>query len=184
MKVHIFLAYFLYFDKIGLCDHPAACVSVYPPINFWMPDTWYVYHDTWAHLNGVLHKSLPSVCVSVCVPLIIARQRLDKNVTAATTTHVTKKICWMRHFLCGPCRIKGKQASSSSQSFFLNNVICGIKIGEIIIKQKGNILLQKNKLMSMHVSFYIMILLLWGSLRSRQTLPGHGLRICSVAYWG
>jgi hypothetical protein len=22
---------------------------------------------TWAHLNGVLHKSLPSVCVSVCV---------------------------------------------------------------------------------------------------------------------
>jgi hypothetical protein len=26
-----------------------------------------VYHGTWAHLNGVVHKSLLSVCVSVCV---------------------------------------------------------------------------------------------------------------------
>jgi hypothetical protein len=23
-----------------------------------------IYHDTWAHLSGVPHKSLPSVCVS------------------------------------------------------------------------------------------------------------------------
>jgi hypothetical protein len=37
--------------------------------------------------NGVLHKSLPSVCVFVCVSPIVARQRLRKNVTAATNTH-------------------------------------------------------------------------------------------------
>jgi hypothetical protein len=24
---------------------------------------------TWAHLNGVLHKSLPSVCVPICISL-------------------------------------------------------------------------------------------------------------------
>jgi hypothetical protein len=24
-----------------------------------------VYHGNWTHLNGVLHKPLPSVCVSV-----------------------------------------------------------------------------------------------------------------------
>jgi hypothetical protein len=32
-------------------------------------ETWYVYHGTRAHLNGVLHKSIPSVCVFVCVSL-------------------------------------------------------------------------------------------------------------------
>jgi hypothetical protein len=36
----------------------------------------YVRNDTGAHLNGVLHKSQPSVCVFVCVSLlIVARQR-------------------------------------------------------------------------------------------------------------
>jgi hypothetical protein len=24
-------------------------------------ETWFVYHATWSHLNGILHKSLPSV---------------------------------------------------------------------------------------------------------------------------
>jgi hypothetical protein len=45
---------------------------------------------TWARLNGVLHKSLRSVCV--CIPLIVARQRLGKNVTAATNTHATTEL--------------------------------------------------------------------------------------------
>jgi hypothetical protein len=60
--------------------------------------TWYVYHGNRAHLSGVLHKSLPSVCVSVCVSLLSlqgdgsvecnppfsARQRLSKHIPAAT----------------------------------------------------------------------------------------------------
>jgi hypothetical protein len=45
------------------------------------------YQGTWTHLNGVLHKSLPSVCVLVCVSHIVARQRLGKNATVATNTH-------------------------------------------------------------------------------------------------
>jgi hypothetical protein len=47
------------------------------------------YHGTWAHLNGVLNKSLPSIWVSVCVSCTVARQRLGKNVTVATNTHAT-----------------------------------------------------------------------------------------------
>jgi hypothetical protein len=85
-----------------LCD----CVCESPLINFWLPKPFsvkldiHIYHDTWAHLSGVLLKSLPSVCVSVCVfllsllrigsvkysPPFIARQRLDKHVPTAKTT--------------------------------------------------------------------------------------------------
>jgi hypothetical protein len=50
-------------------------VYVYPPphIHFWMLEpnlykTWYVYHATWGHLNGVLHKSLPRVSIYMCIP--------------------------------------------------------------------------------------------------------------------
>jgi hypothetical protein len=58
-----------------------------PAINFWTPEqslwNWVctTYHDTWAHLNVVLRKSLPSVCVSMCIPPIVARQRLSKSVS-------------------------------------------------------------------------------------------------------
>jgi hypothetical protein len=37
-------------------------------------ETWHVYHDTWVHLNGVLRKSLSSVCVSMCINPIVAGQ--------------------------------------------------------------------------------------------------------------
>jgi hypothetical protein len=40
---------------------------------------------TWNSLNGVLHKSLSSVCVRMCIST--AKQRLGKNVTASTNTH-------------------------------------------------------------------------------------------------
>jgi hypothetical protein len=76
-----FLAYLHYFEKIkvGLWDRLAvcafACVCVCPPeqrLNAWtnLYKTWYVYHDTWSHLNGLRHKSLPSVCGSVWISLL------------------------------------------------------------------------------------------------------------------
>jgi hypothetical protein len=43
----------------------------------------YVYHGTWAHLNGVLHKSLPSVCDCMCIPPFVARQMFCKHIPAA-----------------------------------------------------------------------------------------------------
>jgi hypothetical protein len=67
-----------------------------PPINFWMPETifmklrMYVYHGNWAHLNGILHKSFPSLCVSLLsllcnglvksIPPFGARQRFGIHV--------------------------------------------------------------------------------------------------------
>jgi hypothetical protein len=61
----------LWKNKSRLMRSP-CWVSVYPSyqlLNGWtnLYETWYVYHGTWVHLNGVLHKSLPSVCVSICV---------------------------------------------------------------------------------------------------------------------
>jgi hypothetical protein len=42
---------------------------VYQRLNAWtnLYETWYVCHGTWAHVNGVLHKSFPYVFMSVCV---------------------------------------------------------------------------------------------------------------------
>jgi hypothetical protein len=62
----------------------SSCLSVYPPyqlLKAWVSfyETWYVYHGTWAHLKCLLHKFLPSVCVSICVFPIVARQRLGKK---------------------------------------------------------------------------------------------------------
>jgi hypothetical protein len=58
------LAYFSYFEKNKsrlMQSHSCRCVCVSLPSRF----QWCVYHGTWAHLSGLLHKSLPSVCVSV-----------------------------------------------------------------------------------------------------------------------
>jgi hypothetical protein len=60
--------------KVGLWDLRAVCLCglCVLPANFRMPEpifmTW--YYGTRANLSGVLLKSLPSVCVSVCVSLL------------------------------------------------------------------------------------------------------------------
>jgi hypothetical protein len=58
---------------------PCACVRA---VGLWTPGPVfkkpdYVYHGTWAHLNGVLRKYLQSVCVDVS--LIVPKQWLSKN---------------------------------------------------------------------------------------------------------
>jgi hypothetical protein len=77
--------------KAVLWYHHAVCVFVNPPyklLNGWT--NRYVcteYNGTWAHLNGALHKSFPSVYVCLYeYPHVVVRQRLSKNVTAATNT--------------------------------------------------------------------------------------------------
>jgi hypothetical protein len=100
---------------------PCVCESPPPlPIDLstWnnLHETWYVYHGTWAHHNGVPHKSLPSVSVSICVshpsllgkgsvrciPPFVARQRLGKHVPAATNTRNNRRI-FGRVICCGVC---------------------------------------------------------------------------------
>jgi hypothetical protein len=71
-------------QKLNTCN--TLCVSVSPhqllngSANFY--ETWYarVCQSTSAHLSSILNKS---VCLCVYPP-IDARQRLDRNVTAAT----------------------------------------------------------------------------------------------------
>jgi hypothetical protein len=91
-----FLVYFPYLEKIeaGLCDLHAVCVSVYPLyqlLNAWtnLYETWYAYHGNWAiSVVYPINSSHQSVCLYL-YPLIIARQRLGKNVTAVTKTQAT-----------------------------------------------------------------------------------------------
>jgi hypothetical protein len=59
-----------------------CCLCVYcppPPLHAWssLYETRYVYHDTWAHLNC-------SLCVCMCIPPIVARQRLKKSSSSNT----------------------------------------------------------------------------------------------------
>jgi hypothetical protein len=64
-------------------------------LNAWtnLYETWYVYCGIWAHLNGILHKSLPSVCVFVCIfPPIILTQWLGEHVPVATNTCNNRRI--------------------------------------------------------------------------------------------
>jgi hypothetical protein len=74
--------------KEGLRPPCCLCVCISPLSTFDylanLYEPWYVYHGTWAHLSGVLHKSLPSVCVCMCIFLIVARQWLDRHVPMAT----------------------------------------------------------------------------------------------------
>jgi hypothetical protein len=49
----------------------------------------------------------------------VAKQRPTKSVTAEINTEATKKNCWTRRFLCGPCLFKTKQAIRSFQNFLL-----------------------------------------------------------------
>jgi hypothetical protein len=90
-----------------VCVCVCVCVCAPPPpnqlLNAWtnLYETWYVYHGNWAHLNGVLHKSHPSVCVSLILLLIkgsvksihpsAARQRLGKHVPVATNTRTNRR---------------------------------------------------------------------------------------------
>jgi hypothetical protein len=66
----------------------------------------YVYRGNWAHLSGVLHKPVPSVCVSACVSLLLLqdnssvtciapfsdRQWLSKHVPMAMSTCNNRRI--------------------------------------------------------------------------------------------
>jgi hypothetical protein len=77
---------------------PPCCASVYPyilPSTFEsltnVYETWCVYHGTWAHLNGVLHKSFPSVCVSLCVSPLSVLCNGSVNTSPQQRIHATIK---------------------------------------------------------------------------------------------
>lgn len=56
-------------------------------------------HGTWAHLNGILHKSLPPWVNWPVFLSSVARQRLDNNVNAAANNTHQQKTIWTICFL-------------------------------------------------------------------------------------
>jgi hypothetical protein len=63
---------YAYFSKIGLYDPYAVCapMKISPsPFKFLVPETRYesryVHHNTRVHFNGILLKSLQSLCICV-----------------------------------------------------------------------------------------------------------------------
>jgi hypothetical protein len=71
-------------SRCCLCVCVCVCVSVYPPYRCWQR----------------LGKNT----------LIVARQRLGRNVTAVTNTHrQQQKNCWTRRIQCGSWRIKERR---------------------------------------------------------------------------
>jgi hypothetical protein len=92
-----------------------CCVSVTHTINFWIAEPVVmklrVYiMATWAHLNGELHKFLPSACMCTllsllgtgsvkCIPPFTTRQRLRKHVPAASETDGGVIFCEVRVFI-------------------------------------------------------------------------------------
>jgi hypothetical protein len=58
--------------KVGLWDHLAVCVSVYPSIEFWMPELIFMKLGTYIMTPELISreyfiKFLPSFCMSLCM---------------------------------------------------------------------------------------------------------------------
>jgi hypothetical protein len=87
-------------NKLGLWGYLSLylCVSVcIPLINFRMPEpvfykSCYKCHGIWDELNGILQKSLLSICVFVLVSRhIVTRQRFGKHVSATMNAHNNRR---------------------------------------------------------------------------------------------
>jgi hypothetical protein len=59
----------------------------------------------------------------LCIPPIVARQRLGRNVTAVTNTHATIEELFDASFSMWPVSYQGKHANSSSQNFLYSHVL-------------------------------------------------------------
>jgi hypothetical protein len=100
-----YLAYFPYFEeiKVGLRHHYAVHVSTN------LHETWYVglchhyavyvstnlhetWYGTWFYLSGVLHKSLPSVCVCMRIPLSLLGNCSAESLPAMNTHETIKEL--------------------------------------------------------------------------------------------
>jgi hypothetical protein len=115
-------------------------LSVYPWIppylllNAWtyLYETWYAYHGTQAHFNGVLmNPSHKSVCLCMCLSLL-ARQLLDNNVTDATNRHATIKLLEASFSMQSVSY--GKKVG---RSFFPELLICVLVVMTVLIFIRG-----------------------------------------------
>jgi hypothetical protein len=102
------VSFVAYVPEVGLWNLP-VCVSVYTHyqlFNVWtsLHETWYAYHGTWAHVNGILHKSHPSVCVYMCIPLPLlgngqAKRYRGNEYTRNNKIIVVRVVCYALRFV-------------------------------------------------------------------------------------
>jgi hypothetical protein len=130
---------------LDLCNHHAAYVPLNPPLltvecpNRIFKKTWCVHHGTWAHLRGVLHKSLQSICVSIYaslqsllgkgsvkyIPPFFARQRIGKYVPAKMNTRNNRRIVGHVCLWVCLCILPSLLGNSSAYTFPRQRIIVG-----------------------------------------------------------
>jgi hypothetical protein len=66
-----------------------------------------------SHHSGVLHKSLPSVFVSVCISLLTLLGNISVNTFPQQRIRATVEKLLEASFLCGPCLIEGESVALS-----------------------------------------------------------------------
>jgi hypothetical protein len=146
----------------------SVCVSPIYFLNAWttLYESWYIlYHGTWAHLNGVLHKTLPSVCVPVCVPLLSLLGNSSVKTLPRQRIHTQQwKNCWMRRFLCLPC------SNKESRQLVLPRTSCNLFLKENL--KMGNAVSSLIRSRLRDVTAYVT-----GSEITEQRSNCHGLHI-------
>jgi hypothetical protein len=108
----------------GLMRSPFSLYIRPPPSTFEWPNQYLwnlvctVYYGTWTHLNSLRHKSLPSVCVCMCIPLFLlgnssVKDPLSLLGNGSVKTSPRKRMhtqqqknYWTRRCVYNPCRIK------------------------------------------------------------------------------
>jgi hypothetical protein len=108
--------------EVGLCDLYAVCET---------------HLLTFEYLNQSLGNLVPepistlylyfppvSLCVCMCNPLIVVRQRLGKNVPAATNTHATREELLDASFSMRSVSYQMK----IGDKFFLEHIVCIKKV--------------------------------------------------------
>jgi hypothetical protein len=83
--------------KAGFCDRHALCVSVYPPyqlLNGWINlyETWYVYHDTWAHSKAYIINPSQSVYLYVYPVSLLGNGSVNQSPRQQTNTRRNRGI--------------------------------------------------------------------------------------------
>jgi hypothetical protein len=100
----------LSWKKNSLMRSPAClyvCVSLLSTYGCLNQSLWNLaYRGTRAQLNGVLHWSLPTVCMSVGVSAISLLGNGSVYTFLLHQIQETKKNCWTHRFLCCPSCVK------------------------------------------------------------------------------
>jgi hypothetical protein len=107
----ILTAYFInpFHQPLCLCVYICTCISPFVT-RLWFGKT---FPRQQIHIQQII---IVGRVISYAV-LVVSKGSVGLSVS---TRCAATRNCWTSRFLCGPCRIKGKQAISSSQNILLD----------------------------------------------------------------